>query len=127
LRQPCAFNHRTESLRFLHVAVASLGLGCGNDPVVPGSSTLEDETVDVHSLGEHLFCIIHFYLGVFFAPFIILFCGSGALQTFRLQETQKGSTYTPSLWIVMLADIHKDQELNMSRAGRGHRPLEWFV
>lgn len=50
----------------------------------------------------------HFYLGVFFAPAIIFFAISGALQTFRLQE-EKGWGGPPPTWIVWLAAIHKDQ------------------
>lgn len=52
----------------------------------------------------------HLYLGVFFAPAIILFSISGALQTFRLQE-EKGYGGTPPNWIVWLASVHKDQSL----------------
>lgn len=50
----------------------------------------------------------HHYLGVFFAPFILLFAVSGALQTFRLQEA-RGYGGTPPDWIVWLASVHKDQ------------------
>lgn len=50
----------------------------------------------------------HHYLGVFFAPFILLFAVSGALQTFRLQEA-KGYGGAPPAWIVWLASVHKDQ------------------
>ena len=70
---------------------------------------------------------IHFYLGVLFAPMIILFAFSGALQTFRLQETPKGSTYTPPAWIVRLADIHKDQRPAHEPGVRRSLPLQWFV
>jgi hypothetical protein len=70
---------------------------------------------------------IHFYLGVFFAPMIILFAFSGALQTFRLQEAPKGSTYTPPAWIVRLADIHKDQRPGHEPGVRRSLPLQWFV
>lgn len=52
----------------------------------------------------------HFYLGMFFAPVILLFALSGALQTFRLQET-KGYGGTPPGWIVWMASVHKDQSL----------------
>lgn len=45
---------------------------------------------------------------MFFAPFILLFAVSGALQTFRLQE-EKGYGGTPPTWIVWLASVHKDQ------------------
>lgn len=70
---------------------------------------------------------IHFYLGVLFAPLIILFALSGALQTFRLQETPKGSTYTPPAWIVKLADIHKDQRAAHEPGRHRSVPLQWFV
>jgi len=52
----------------------------------------------------------HFYLGMFFAPAILLFAMSGALQTFRLQEA-KGYGGTPPGWIVWMASVHKDQSL----------------
>lgn len=56
----------------------------------------------------------HFYLGMFFAPAILLFALSGALQTFRLQET-KGYGGTPPRWIVWMACVHKDQSLPRER------------
>lgn len=52
----------------------------------------------------------HFYLGMFFAPAIIFFALSGALQTFRLQE-EKGYGGTPPSWIVWIASVHKDQKV----------------
>ncbi|WP_426263715.1 hypothetical protein [Sphingomonas sp. PWP1-2] len=50
----------------------------------------------------------HHYLGLFFAPMILLFSVSGALQTFRLQEA-RGYGGTPPNWIVWIASVHKDQ------------------
>ena len=52
----------------------------------------------------------HFYLGMFFAPAIIFFALSGALQTFRLQE-EKGYGGTPPSWIVWIASVHTDQKV----------------
>ena len=52
----------------------------------------------------------HYYLGVFFAPVIILFALSGALQTFRLQE-EKGWGSEPPAWIEWMASIHMDSKL----------------
>lgn len=54
---------------------------------------------------------IHTYLGVFFAPAIIFFAFSGALQTFGLHENKGGGPYQPPAWIVTLASVHKNQEL----------------
>lgn len=51
---------------------------------------------------------LHHYAGVFFAPAILLFALSGALQTFRLQE-DKGYGGTPPGWIIWMASVHKDQ------------------
>ena len=50
----------------------------------------------------------HNYLGLFFAPMIVLFALSGALQTFRLQEAN-GYGGPPPGWIIWLASVHKDQ------------------
>jgi len=50
----------------------------------------------------------HHYIGVFFAPALLLFAFSGALQTFRLPEP-KGYGGTPPEWMVWLAAVHKDQ------------------
>ncbi|MES3101691.1 hypothetical protein [Sphingomonas faeni] len=63
----------------------------------------------------------HFYLGMFFAPAILLFALSGAFQTFRLQEA-KGYGGTPPGWIVWMASVHKDQSLPREKRG-GPRTL----
>jgi len=52
----------------------------------------------------------HNYVGLFFAPAIFFFAISGALQTFRLQE-EKGYGGPPPNWIVVMAELHKDQML----------------
>lgn len=51
---------------------------------------------------------IHLYLGMFFAPMLLLFAVSGALQTFRLNEPG-GWGGTPPTWMVWVAAIHKNQ------------------
>jgi hypothetical protein len=53
--------------------------------------------------------LTHLYLGVFIAPAILFFAFTGALQTFSLHETTRGSSYKPPAWAVMLAQIHKKQ------------------
>jgi hypothetical protein len=51
---------------------------------------------------------LHQYLGLFFAPALLLFSLSGALQTYRWQEPQ-GFGGRPPGWIVWMASVHKDQ------------------
>jgi hypothetical protein len=53
--------------------------------------------------------LIHLYTGVFIAPALIFFAFTGALQTFSLHETTRGSSYKPPAWAAMLAQIHKKQ------------------
>jgi hypothetical protein len=53
--------------------------------------------------------LTHLYLGVFIAPALIFFAFTGALQTFSLHETTRGSSYKPPAWAVLLAQIHKKQ------------------
>jgi hypothetical protein len=53
--------------------------------------------------------LVHLYLGVFIAPALIFFAFTGALQTFSLHETTRGSSYKPPAWAVILGQIHKKQ------------------
>jgi hypothetical protein len=53
--------------------------------------------------------LIHLYIGVFTAPALLFFAFTGALQTFSLHETTRGSSYKPPAWAVMLGQIHKKQ------------------
>jgi hypothetical protein len=48
----------------------------------------------------------HLYVGLFFAPLLLLFSISGAIQTFRLPDPP-----TAPGWMKWMAAIHKDQEL----------------
>jgi hypothetical protein len=52
---------------------------------------------------------IHLYAGIFIAPAILFFALTGALQTFSLHETTRGSDYKPPTWIVTLSQLHKHQ------------------
>ncbi len=52
---------------------------------------------------------IHLYIGIFISPAILFFAFTGALQTFSLHETTRGSDYKPPTWIVTLAQFHKHQ------------------
>jgi hypothetical protein len=53
--------------------------------------------------------LVHLYLGIFTAPALIFFAFTGALQTFSLHETTRGSSYKPPAWAVTLAQLHKKQ------------------
>lgn len=53
--------------------------------------------------------LTHLYVGVFVAPAILFFAFTGAVQTFSLHETTKGSDYHPPRILVILAQIHKKQ------------------
>jgi hypothetical protein len=53
--------------------------------------------------------LLHLYLGVFIAPSLLFFALTGALQTFSLHQTTRGSSYKPPSWVVALAEIHKRQ------------------
>lgn len=54
---------------------------------------------------------LHWYLGTFFAPAILFFTLTGALQTLGLHEAKKSFVSHPPAWIGALAEIHKDQRL----------------
>jgi hypothetical protein len=53
--------------------------------------------------------LTHLYLGVFISPALIFFAFTGALQTFSLHETTRGSSYKPPAWAITLGQIHKKQ------------------
>ena len=54
---------------------------------------------------------MHLYIGVFISPALLFFAFTGALQTFSLHETTRGSDYKPAAWIVKLGQLHKKQTL----------------
>jgi len=51
---------------------------------------------------------LHLYMGTLFAPAILFFAFTGALQTFGLHEGARGSNSTPPAWIAQLAQVHKN-------------------
>lgn len=63
-----------------------------------------------HALQKYI-RLIHLYLGVFIAPALLFFAFTGALQTFSLHETTRGSNYKPPAWAVTLGQIHKKQTI----------------
>ena len=56
---------------------------------------------------------LHLYLGVFIAPALCFFAFTGALQTFSLHETTRGSSYRPPRWAAVLAQLHKKQTVHL--------------
>ena len=58
---------------------------------------------------SQIFRLLHLYIGVFTTPALIFFAFTGALQTFSLHETTRGSSYKPPAWAMVLAQIHKKQ------------------
>lgn len=55
--------------------------------------------------------ITHRYLGLFFAPAILFFAFSGAIQVLGWHQTSRGSNYAPPRWIEQMAQLHKKQTL----------------
>jgi hypothetical protein len=61
----------------------------------------------------HFFRKLHMYIGIFTAPAILFFAFTGALQTFSLHESARDGSYTPQRWILVLAQIHKKQTVQV--------------
>ena len=53
--------------------------------------------------------LVHFYLGVFFAPLIIFFALSGVLQVFKLHEAYRSVPGAQGDWIAWFGQFHKEQ------------------
>ena len=58
--------------------------------------------------------LTHHYIGVFFAPTILFFAITGALQMFGLHETSRGSSYIPPAILVHLSQLHKKGTLYLA-------------
>lgn len=57
--------------------------------------------------------LVHLYLGVFTAPALLFFAITGGLQTFSLHESTRGSSYAPPRWLVVAAQLHKKQTMDV--------------
>jgi hypothetical protein len=53
--------------------------------------------------------LVHFYLGVFFAPLIVFFAFTGILQVFKLHESYRETPGSQGDWIAWFAQFHKEQ------------------
>ena|ERR1700693_714593 len=80
---------------------------------------------------------LHLMLGIFFAPTIIFFSFTGAIQTFGLHEA-KGTAFRPPQWVIAIAEVHKHQRLkqpqlpevaigNQERPGESTRPQQTTI
>ncbi len=59
---------------------------------------------------------LHLYLGVFFAPALLFFAATGALQVFSLHEAH--GDYRPAPLIEKLGEVHKNQRFEL----KAHKP-----
>ncbi len=57
---------------------------------------------------------LHLYIGVFIAPALLFFAFTGAMQTLNLHEAS-GTSYTPPGWLERLAQLHKNQNIQLRR------------
>lgn len=63
----------------------------------------------------------HLYMGVLFAPTIVLFALTGALQLFGLHEASRDGGYTPAPVIESLGQVHIHQRY-AAKPGRPEAP-----
>jgi uncharacterized iron-regulated membrane protein len=53
--------------------------------------------------------LVHFYVGVFFAPLIIFFAFTGTLQVFKLHESYRDTPGSQGDWVAWFGQFHKEQ------------------
>lgn len=51
----------------------------------------------------------HLWFGLFSAPTLLFLAFTGILQVFSLHEARPGSSFQPPRWIMVLAQVHKNQ------------------
>lgn len=61
---------------------------------------------------------LHLYVGVLFAPTILFFALTGAVQLFSLHEESRDGAYTPPALVEQLSQVHIHQRF----AGKPKRP-----
>jgi len=65
--------------------------------------------------------VVHYYLGVFFAPLIVFFAFSGVLQVFKLHEAYRATPGAQGDWVAWMAQVHKEQSLVPPRPAPARR------
>lgn len=68
---------------------------------------------------------LHLYLGTLFAPLLIFFSATGAVQLFWLHENAKDGSYTATPALVALGAVHKNSHLP-GTPKKEATPLRWF-
>ena len=58
---------------------------------------------------------IHLYSGLFLAPLILFLSLSGMLQTLNLHEATPDGKYVPARWMLLVAQVHKNQTTTLSK------------
>jgi uncharacterized iron-regulated membrane protein len=53
--------------------------------------------------------LLHFYLGVFFAPLIVFYAFTGTLQVFKLHESYRQVAGSQGNWVAWFGQFHKEQ------------------
>lgn len=64
----------------------------------------------------------HLWLGIFYAPVIVFFAFTGALQTLGLHEANPSTGQAPHKWIATLSQIHKNQRFHKPTASEARDP-----
>ena len=66
--------------------------------------------------------LAHYYVGVFFAPWIIFFAFTGVLQVFELHEAYRQTPGAQGDWIAWMSQVHKEAALIAPKAAPAKAP-----
>jgi hypothetical protein len=66
--------------------------------------------------------LVHYYVGVFFAPWIIFFAFTGVLQVFKLHESYRQTPGAQGDWIAWMSQVHKEAALIPPKAAPAKAP-----
>jgi hypothetical protein len=98
---------------FVHslTPLSSKSISEGKDHLVASTAIGKSRRAKVLTSARKL----HLWVGTFFAPAILFFAFSGALQTLDFHENKRGDSSQPAAWITRIAQLHKKQNLNNRR------------
>ena len=66
--------------------------------------------------------LAHYYVGVFFAPWIIFFAFTGVLQVFKLHEAYRQTPGAQGDWIAWMSQVHREAALIPPKAAPAKAP-----